>query len=200
MLGKLIAKIRKDKNFSKTELANMTKIDIGHLTHIEKGERTPSHKSLKAICDALNVPYQPIMHTYDRVLTDDQISYNVSDHIKYDSIPVFTGIAGFTSCPKEFFNADYVIRSFDNSMYPKIKADDFIYIESNAPLDNKDFGLFQYDGHLLLRKFIVRKNDLVLRAEDNNIEDIIITKDSNFYIIGKVLGINNKNMSKHVVF
>ena len=65
MIGSVIAKIRKDKNMSKTDLAKMTNIDIGHLTHIEKEERNPSHKALRAICNSLDVPVQPIMNTYD---------------------------------------------------------------------------------------------------------------------------------------
>ena len=61
MIGSVIAKIRKDKNISKTDLAKITNIDIGHLTHIEKEERNPSHKTLKAICSALEVPIHMIM-------------------------------------------------------------------------------------------------------------------------------------------
>ena len=58
MIGDMIAKARKEKNMSKTQLSKLTKIDIGHLTHIEKGERIPSHRALKSICKALDVPYQ----------------------------------------------------------------------------------------------------------------------------------------------
>ena len=39
MIGDMIGKIRKEKGMTKTELANLTGINIGHLTHIEKGER-----------------------------------------------------------------------------------------------------------------------------------------------------------------
>ena len=61
MIGDMIAKARKEKNMSKTQLSKLTKIDIGHLTHIEKGERIPSHRALKSICKALDVPYQTFM-------------------------------------------------------------------------------------------------------------------------------------------
>ena len=37
MLGSMISKIRKEKHITKVELAKRTKINIGHLTHIEKG-------------------------------------------------------------------------------------------------------------------------------------------------------------------
>ncbi len=69
MIGDLLAKIRKDKKISKTDLAKVTNINIGHLTHIEKGERNPSHKALKTLSIALDVPYQPLMYTYDKELT-----------------------------------------------------------------------------------------------------------------------------------
>ena len=39
MIGDMIAKVRKEKGITKTELARITGINIGHLTHIEKGER-----------------------------------------------------------------------------------------------------------------------------------------------------------------
>jgi len=42
MIGDMIAKARKEKGMSKTELARLTDINIGHLTHIEKGERKES--------------------------------------------------------------------------------------------------------------------------------------------------------------
>ena len=47
----MIAKVRKEKGMSKTQLAKLTDINIGHLTHIEKGERNPSHKALKNISE-----------------------------------------------------------------------------------------------------------------------------------------------------
>ena len=60
MLGTLLSKIRKDKNITKTELSSLTGIDIGHLTHIEKGERNPSYSTLNNICNSLKIPTRPI--------------------------------------------------------------------------------------------------------------------------------------------
>lgn len=200
MIGSVIAKIRKDKNISKTDLAKVTNVDIGHLTHIEKEERNPSHKTLRAICNALEVPVQPIMYTYDHDLTEEQIGYNVFDHIKYDSIPVFGSLDGFAKCPKEFFNVTFAVRNFDISMVPKIKVGEIVYIQANAPLTNRDFGLFEYNGHLIFRRFIVRKKDLVLRAEDDSIEDIVLSRDAKFNILGKVVGTSDPVMSKFVAF
>ena len=70
MIGDMIAKVRKEKGMAKTELAEITGINIGHLTHIEKGERNPSHKALKNICKALDIPYQQLMYTYDKQISE----------------------------------------------------------------------------------------------------------------------------------
>ena len=188
MIGDMLSKIREDRKVSKTTIANETNINVGHLTHIEKGERNPSHKSLKALCDSLNVPYQPMMYTYDKKLTEEQKEYKVVNHIKYDSIPMYDNLSGFAHVPKEFSSASMCLKVSDDSMSPKFNRNDYVFIELNSPLNNKDFGLFEYKGTCIIRKFIVRKNDLVLRAEQDSIPDIILTPNDNFYIIGKVLG------------
>ncbi len=188
MIGDMLSKIREDKNASKTNIAKETNINVGHLTHIEKGERNPSHKALKALCDSLKVPYQPLMYTYDKKLTQEQLDYEVVNHIKYDSIPMFDNLTGFAKVPQEYASSSICLKVKDNSMAPKFVQDDYVFVEFNTPLNNKDFGLFEYHGEYIIRKFIVRKNDLVLRAEKDEIEDIVVTSKDNFYIIGKVLG------------
>lgn len=188
MIGDMLSKIREDKQISKTNLSKETNINVGHLTHIEKGERNPSHKALKSLCDALDVPYQPLMYTYDKKLTQEQIGYDIVNHIKYDTIPVVNSISGFAKCPKEYNSASVCLRVNDDSMAPKFEEGSYIFVEYNTPLNNKDVGLFEYENKFLIRKFIVRMNDLVLRAEKDEIADIIITSKDIFNIIGKVLG------------
>ncbi len=188
MIGEVLEKIRKDKQISKTDLAKMTNINIGHLSHIEKGERNPSHGALKSLCNALKVPYQPLLYTYDKKLTPEQQDYHLANHIKYDGIPVISSIDGFKTCPPDMQSASFVLQVNNDEMNSKLKMGSYAYIEMNAPLNNKDIGLFEYEGKLIFRKFIIRRNDLVLRADKDGIEDIVVTKDSDFYIIGKVLG------------
>ncbi len=188
MIGSLLEKIRKDKKISKTDLAKITNIDIGHLTHIEKGERNPSSKALKSLCKAMDIPFQPVLYTYDKNLTDEQKEYSATDHIKYDGIPVFSSIEGFNKCPSDMQSATFILKVNNDDMSTKLKEGSFAYIEVNTPLNNKDIGLFEYEGKLIFRKFIIRKKDIVLRADKEGVQDIVVTKDSPFYIIGKVLG------------
>ena len=144
MIGDMISKVRKEKNMTKTELANLTDINIGHLTHIEKGERNPSHKALKNICQALDIPYQQLMYTYDKELNESQEKYNFIDHISPTKVLAIDNLNTFVDCPSTAPSASLAIKVFDDSMEPTLKKGDYVFIEYNSPLDNKEIGLFSY--------------------------------------------------------
>ncbi len=191
MLGKLIAKIRKDKKISKALLAREAHIDTGHISHIEKGDRTPSHKSLKKICDCLEIPYQPLMYTYDKEFTQEQLDYNIENKICYDKILAVNRIDTLIQCPKEMSSASFAIRVPDDSMEPVLTAGSYAFVELNTPLNNRDIGLFSYKNEYILRRLIIRKDNLILRASKDGIKDIKISVDEPLLILGKVLGTND---------
>lgn len=191
MLGSMISKIRKDKNITKVELAKKTKINIGHITHIEKGERNPSHKALKKICEALKVPYQNLMHMYDKVMTEDEIRYKLLDHVSYNKVVAVDSIDNFIECPYTVPNASMAFKITDDSMEPKLKEGSYAFLELNAPLINRDFGLFKYNDEFLVRRFIIRQDKLILRPENKNYPEIDLSEDDDFTIIGRVIPNNN---------
>lgn len=191
MLGNMISKIRKDKNITKVELAKKTKINIGHITHIEKGERNPSHKALKKICEALQVPYQNLMHMYDRVMTEDEVRYKLLNHVSYNKVVAVDSIDKFIECPHTITNASMAFKISDDSMEPKLKENSYAFLELNAPLINRDFGLFKYNDEFLVRRFIIRQDKLILRPENKNYPEIDLSEDDDFTIIGRVIP-NNK--------
>lgn len=191
MLGELIAKIRKDKKVSKAMLARESSIDTGYLSHLEKGDRNPSHKSLKKICDCLEIPYQPLMYTYDKELTEEQLSYDIVNKICYDKIVAINNIDTLITCPTNMKTASIAIRVPDDSMEPKLTSGSYAFVEFNAPLENKDIGLFEYKNKFLFRKLIVRQDILILRALKEDIPDIKVNYSEHIYILGKVLGTND---------
>lgn len=188
MIGDMITKIRVEKGFTKTELAREAGINIGHLTHIEKGERNPSHKTLKSICKALDVPYQQLMYTYDKSLNESQEKYGIVDHISYNKILAVDSISSFIDCPSKFASASISLKCNDDSMAPKYKKDSYVFIEFNSPLNNNDIGLFNYNNEILIRTFSISKNRITLKALNNSFPDISLSDSDEFYIIGKVLG------------
>ena len=187
MIGDLIAKARKEKEMTKTELARLTDINIGHITHIEKGERNPSHKTLKKICKALDIPYQQLMYTYDKTVNEDQENYDVISHISYNKLLAVDSVAGFIDCPANLPSSSIALKVPDDSMEPTFKKGSYVFVEYNTPLVNKDYGLFSVNGKVLIRRFSTRKTKMVLKADNKNFDEIALKDSDDFYIIGKIL-------------
>ena len=187
MLGSMISKIRKDKNMTKVQLAKKTKINIGHLTHIEKGERNPSHKALRNISEALGVPYQTLMYMYDQYVTEDEKRYKLFDHITYNKVLAIDSIGDFIECPSNISDASVAFKILDDVNVPKLKKVSYSFLELNKPLINRDFGLFKYNGELIVRRFIIRQDKLILRPENKNYPEIDLSEDDEFTIIGRVI-------------
>lgn len=187
MIGDMIAKVRKEKGITKTELAKLTDINIGHLTHIEKGERNPSHKALKNICRALDIPYQQLMYTYDKQVSEEQESYNLIEKISYNKVLAVSDLQDFIDCPSNIPSASLAVKVSDNSMEPALKKDSYAFIEFNSLLNNKEVGIFSIDGKVLIRRFVIRKGKILLKADNKQFEEIDVTENNNFFIIGKVL-------------
>ena len=186
MIGNMIEMIRKKKNMTKTKLSELTGINIGHLTHIEKGERNPSHRALYSICKALDIPFEELSHTYDKELSEEQKQYNYINYISYNQVPVFSNIEDFTDCPAKFSNASFAYIVPYESMSPVLEKNSTVFIEIAGLLSNKDIGLFKVDDKFVIRRFLYRKNDIVLRAEDKSVDDIKISEVKDFKIIGKI--------------
>ena len=187
MLGSMISKIRKDKNITKVELSKRTKINIGHITHIEKGERNPSHKALKSIAKALSVPYQNLMYLYDKELPKSHEKSKLLNHISYNKILAVDNISNIIDCPPEISTASLAVKVHDDSMAPYLEKNSYAYIELNSPLKDKEVGLFKYDENYIIRRFIIRKGIITLKADNEKYEDIIFSPDDDFLIIGKIL-------------
>lgn len=190
MLGHMVAYIRKDRKLTKAGISRGTNINTGHLTHIEKGERNPSHKVLKNMCKTMGIPYSPLMYTYDKELTEEHEGYKIESHIGYDKVLAVDILGSFIDCPVTAPGACLAVKMNDNSMKPKIKKDSYVFIEFNSPLDNKDIGLFFYQNQFYIRRFIIRKDGIALRSENRvDIPDINLDpKADKFYIVGKVVG------------
>ncbi len=186
MLGSLIAKVREDKNMSKTDLAKLTGINVGHLTHIEKGERNPSQKALKSICDALNIPFEPLYYTYEKELTENQKQFELINNIPYDKIPLVTNVESLIDCPSRIPYASLAFRIQDDTMKGSLPRGTLVYLELNSIPEHKEFGLFSYNGNLIVRRMIYRKNKIVLKSDNLLSKDYSVSKEDDFYIIGKI--------------
>lgn len=190
MVGDMISRIREEKKVTKSELARLTNINVGHISHLENEERNPSHRALKTICRALGVPYQPLMYTYDKVFTDEQMESKMYEHISYNQVPAVSSVDSFIEIPADFPSTCLALKVNDNSMEPKIQEGCYVFIEFNTPLENKDIVLVDYNGKVMIRRYVIKKDGFVLRADNKEFEDIILSKDDKYNFIGKILGTN----------
>ena len=120
MLGNLLSHIREKKEMSKTNIAEAIGINVGHLTHIEKGERNPSQKTLRDICKAMNIPYLPVSYFYDKDFTEEQNKFNLINSIAYDTVPLISDIEEMVQCPASIPNASFAIVMKDDTMKASI--------------------------------------------------------------------------------
>lgn len=187
MLGRLLSYIRRERNLKQTDISEKSKINLAHISHIERGERLPSRSVLYDLTKTLELPYKNFLSVYDVELIQSQKLYEIEKHIIYDKIPVFSNLIDFVEVDEKTDRADFVILMTDESMETKFQEGQSLFIERNAPLDHKDIGVFYYNNEIIVRRFLIRKSYMVLRPENKNFEDIIVKKDDNFKIIGKVL-------------
>jgi len=183
----MLTKIRKERGMTKTELAALTGINIGHLTHIEKGERNPSHKALRNLCKALGVPYQQLMYTYDKSVSEEQANYGLVNYIPYNKVIAVDEAKKLIDCPANVHSASIAIKVKDTAMKNTFPKDSYVFVEFNSPLNSKDFGVFSYNNEILIRKFTIKKDVITLKADNPEFKDIIVNYNDAFYIIGKIV-------------
>ena len=191
MLGELLCKIRKDKHFTKAELSRDVGINIGHVAHIEKEDRMPSHNVLKRLCESLDVPYQQLMFTYDKDISDAHRDYNILNHIAYNSILAIDNVDDLLLCPSSFGTASFALKVQDDSMEPTLRAGSYAFIECNSPLNNQDIGLFYCNNSFYIRRFCYTHKRVLLQPDNTEFSNISLSDKDDFYIIGKILGTND---------
>lgn len=190
MIGAMLAKIRKDRGVTKSELAKLIGVDTGHLTHIEKGERKPSIKTLKLMCKVLDIPYQPLLYTYDKDLKNSQRDNKSLEYLSYTKILAFDDINSFSNfidCPTYNPTASFAIKIADDSMLKTFDLNTYAYVELNTLVENNDIGLFKYEDKILIRKLWFRQDTFILKADNPAYPDIKIKNFDKFFIIGKIL-------------
>lgn len=188
MIGDILKNIREEHNLSKADLARLTGINAGHIAHIEKEERNPSHRALKTICRALEIPYQPLMYAYDKYFTEEQKLNNMPNHYSYNKVLAVSSLDSFIECPLDLPSAALAFKITDEAMMPKLLPGMYAFIEFNSPLESRDIGLFEYDGKLIVRRLVVRKIGMVLRADNKDFPELPLDENINYTIVGKVLG------------
>ncbi len=192
MLNRLLTKIRKDNHRSKLSIANDCNLDPGYISHVENGERVPSHSALKKICKSLDVPYQQLMYTYDKPLLSNHIESDFINLVPYHSIVAVNSLDDLIKCSAEYGSASFALKVSDESMEPRFIRGSYAFVEQNSPISSREFGLFYYHGNFYIRRLNVKDSSYVLSAENPKFPNIRVSRsDTEFYAIGKIIGSND---------
>lgn len=85
-------------------------------------------------------------------------------------------------------DADFVIPIYGDSMEPDYHNGDYIFVKLSLDLANGDIGVFDYEGDAYVKQLIIEDGQAYLHSLNPDYTDKPITPETNFRIIGEVVG------------
>ncbi|WP_283262044.1 LexA family transcriptional regulator [Streptococcus dysgalactiae] len=86
------------------------------------------------------------------------------------------------------YDADFVIPVYGNSMEPKYHSGDYVFVKLSINLSDGDIGVFEYYGDAYIKQLVINDSGAFLHSLNDKYDDILIDRDSDFRIIGEVIG------------
>ena len=194
-LGQKIKKVREDSDLTLDELSSIINKKYGFATNKgmiskwENGITTPSLQFIQAYAKEFNV----------------DLNYLLDTGIEPSSakkIPLIGTIAAGTPVLAEeniedYFNldssikADFALRIKGDSMLGAgIFPNDIVFIKQQCELENGEIGAILIENEATLKKFYRDNGTIILQAENDKYEPIILT-NGNVKIMGKLAAVLN---------
>ncbi|MCD0099797.1 helix-turn-helix transcriptional regulator [Streptococcus agalactiae] len=86
------------------------------------------------------------------------------------------------------YDADFVIPVYGDSMEPDYHSGDYVFVKLSVELTDGDIGVFEYYGDAYIKQLLIHAEGAFLHSLNDKYNDILIDRDSDFRIIGKVVG------------
>ncbi|HHJ7002508.1 TPA: helix-turn-helix transcriptional regulator, partial [Streptococcus pyogenes] len=86
------------------------------------------------------------------------------------------------------YDADFVIPVYGDSMEPEYHSGDYVFIKLSVELADGDIGVFEYYGDAYIKQLLINDEGAFLHSLNSKYEDIPVDRDSDFRIIGEVVG------------
>lgn len=93
------------------------------------------------------------------------------------------------------YDADFVIPVYGDSMEPEYHSGDYVFIKLSVELADGDIGVFEYYGDAYIKQLLINDEGAFLHSLNSKYEDIPVDRDSDFRIIGEVVGSYSENHS-----
>lgn len=200
-----IEKIAKGMQISVESLIDM--LDDDQEIQINATPPSLSKSPIQAIYDQLHQPRQAKVLTYAERQLDEQrneektktnevseiiqlYSYDYYDH------PASAGTAQYLNdvrveqieLPVDV-DADFVIPIKGDSMEPDYHDGDLVFIQTSVELNDGVIGVFNYNGDAYIKQLVIDKDQAYLHSLNPAYKDMPITPETDFRIIGEVVGL-----------
>ncbi|HEQ9041482.1 TPA: helix-turn-helix transcriptional regulator [Streptococcus pyogenes] len=86
------------------------------------------------------------------------------------------------------YDADFVIPVYGDSMEPEYHSGDYVFVKLSVELTDGDIGVFEYYGDAYIKQLLINDEGAFLHSLNSKYEDIPVDRDSDFRIIGEVVG------------
>lgn len=85
-------------------------------------------------------------------------------------------------------DADFVVPVYGDSMEPEYYSGDYVFVKLSVELSDGDIGVFELCGDAYIKQLLINAEGAFLHSLNSKYEDIPIDKDSDFRIIGEIIG------------
>lgn len=85
-------------------------------------------------------------------------------------------------------DADFVVPIYGDSMEPEYRSGDYIFVKLSVDLSSGDIGVFEYYGDAYIKELVIDNSGAYLHSLNSKYNDIPVDSNSDFRIIGEVVG------------
>lgn len=187
------------------QLADVFNVSVDDLFPTINAETSSDTSPVQAIYDQLTPPRQAKALTYleKQLLEQNEeetkinevseviqlYSYNYYDH------PASAGTGQYLNdvrveqieLPIEV-DADFVIPIKGDSMEPDYHDGDLVFIQTSVDLNDGVIGVFNYNGEAYIKQLVIDTEQAYLHSLNPKYKDMPITPETDFRIIGEVVG------------
>lgn len=153
--------------------------------------KTPRQKRVLTYADN-QLKEQELEENNQNTVNEPQVTYYIYDY--YDQ-PASAGTGQYLNdvqveqieLPVDV-DADFVVPIYGDSMEPEYHSGDYVFVKLSVDLSSGDIGVFELYGDAYIKELIIDDSGAYLHSLNNKYDDILVDADSDFRIIGEVVG------------
>jgi len=204
-IGEKIKEIREKLGLTQQQFAQKVNVSPTYITKIEKNKvGPPSLYFIQKMATAFNLDRNEL----ERLWTQDKADYiTIKEHIPIHKVPVLNSISAGEllewtdkeyppGWAEEWIEVDsgvtdpnaFALRVHGDSMEPEFHEGEYVIVSPNAQWESGDYVVVaNSNNEKALKKIKVNKDHIVLISLNPKYEPIILGKDENPRVIGKVI-------------